>query len=83
LEDFKHLSTVGVSQVAVTDAAMARLAKLKGLKIVNFVDTLVTDHGISQLHSALPGCRITMLSGGKIKTISGARPWTVSLAPIR
>ncbi|MBL9123175.1 MAG: hypothetical protein JNG90_06050, partial [Planctomycetaceae bacterium] len=44
---------------SVTDAGLAELAKLKGLKEVNLSFTQVTPEGVAKLTQARPGLKVS------------------------
>ncbi len=58
LKGLTRLNRLSLRQTQVTDAGLEYLRALTGLEHLWITDTQITDSGVSELHKALPHCRI-------------------------
>jgi hypothetical protein len=52
------LRELRLNMAKVSDAGIAELKAMPGLKVLNLYHTLVTEKGLAELKAALPGCGI-------------------------
>jgi hypothetical protein len=54
-----RLTRLDLGGAKLDDSAIPHLLKLKTLQFLNLTDTNISDHGLAQLTSGLPGCKVS------------------------